>query len=379
MAKGSVRRYGAGWRYVIELGIDPGTGRRLQATKAGFATKREADEAMRKASVDALKGDRVSPDRQRLGAYLDSWLETVESRLRPTTFASYEVAVARIKRHLGAVPLQALKPLEIERFYGKLAKSAGGRVERLSAKSIRNTHVVLRRALADAERLGLVNRNPAAAARPPVPGRVEQLTWSAEELQLFFESLRGDRLEPLFLLIATTGMRRGEALGLRWRDIDFDGASASVVQTNTTVKGEPIISATKTNKSRRNVALGARALDALRAHRTQQREERLLAGPAWRTENELVFTDEIGDMLHPDKITRYFERKQREAGLSEIRLHDLRHSYATLALKAGIHPKVVSERLGHATVGVTLDLYSHVTKGMDAEAAEAVERRMFGI
>jgi integrase len=173
-------------------------------------------------------------------------------------------------------------------------------------------------------------------------------------------------------------MRRGEVLGLRWEDVDFDGRALSIVQTLTTVSNRLHIGPPKTGKSRRRVSVDSVTLEALKAHRTHQLEERLAAADVWSNEGDLVFTDELGGPAHPDRFSKSFDRIVRDAELPRIRLHDLRHSYATLALKAGVHPKIVSERLGHSTIAITLDLYSHVAQGLDADAAELVASRIYG-
>ena len=277
------------------------------------------------------------------------------------------MATTRIKSGLGRSKLQALAPLQLEHFYAELLASGGRTGKPLSPKTVRNTHTVLRKALADAERLGLVGRNPAAAAKPPADSRVEQSTWSSDELRMFLDFVRTDRLHAAYVLLATTGMRRGEVLGLRWSDIDVDAAQLAVSNTLTTVGTEIVTGPPKTARSRRHIFLDDGTLAVLREHRRRQNEERLSVGPAWSGSIDYVFTDELGEPVHPDAFSRSFRRRVAEANLPSIRLHDLRHSYATLALKAGVHPKVVSERLGHATIGVTLDLYSHVTPSIARE------------
>jgi integrase len=300
-----------------------------------------------------------------------------QHRLRPKTMHSYKLAVARIRSRLGRVPVQAHTPLQLERFYADLMREGGSRGQPLSSKTVRNSHVVLRKALADAERLGLVSRNPAASARPPSSSRRELATWSSEDLRELFTAIRGERIYPALVVVATTGMRRSEVLGLRWRDVDLDAAQVSVVQTLTAVNGEPVIGPTKTSHSRRRVYLDPQTVNVLREHRRRQREERLVAGQAWHGSTDLVFRDEAGGLVHPDWLTREFRRLVIASGLPSIRLHDLRHTYATLALKAGVHPKVVSDRLGHATVGITVDLYSHVTPAIARDAADVVAQSIF--
>jgi integrase len=353
------------------------TGRRRQKSKGGFRTRKAAEAALRElvASVDA--GKYVERSTRTVGDYLDEWLEVVRPRLRPTSVNSYRQAVGHIKGRVGAVPLQSLQPLEVESLYTDLLASGGARGRPLSPKTVRNIHVVLRKALADAERLGLVVRNAAAAAKPPVPSKHEHTTWTAEQLARFLTSVEDERLAAAFVLLATTGMRRGEALGLRWRDLDLDAGRLSIVQTITTVREEMVITPPKTARSRRLVSLDPGTVAALRDHRRRQNEERLRVGESWSGEREFVFTNEIGEPVHPSALSRLFVSSVRKAGLPKIRLHDLRHTYATVALAAGVHPKIVSERLGHATIAVTLDLDSHVTPAIDAEAAALVASKIF--
>ncbi len=377
MARGSVFQRNGSYGYRIDLEPDPATGKRRQSSRQGFRTKREAETALRTAMHDVAQGMGVNRSSLDLGTFVDDWLETQRQQLKETTWASYRVAVERIKPALGRRKLKALAPLDIETFYSDLAETGSRAGKPLSAKSVRNTHVVLRKALADAERLGLAPRNAAAAAKPPVVDPVEHQTWDSDQVVQFFEHVNDDRFFAAYVLAATTGMRRGEVLGLRWPDVDLDAGQLAVRQTVTTVSYQPVITTPKTERSRRVVYLDEHTVDVLRAHRRRQVEERKAAGPAWFDEHDLVFRDDLGDVVNPDWFSREFARQVKASGLPKIRFHDLRHSYATLALKAGVHPKVVSERLGHATVGVTLDLYSHVTPAIARDAADAVASRLF--
>ena len=378
MARGSVFKRNGRYGIRVDLGPDPRTGERRQSSRQGFRTKREAETALDEALGSLRAGTAVGRTTSTVGEFLDEWLAGERPRLKETTWSSYDTAVNRIKANLAMVKLQALTPRDIERFYRALSESGGRGARPLAPKTVRNTHVVLRKALADAERLGIIGRNPATVARPPIPQRVERPIWTSDDLRTFFEFLADDRLLALYVLLATTGMRRGEVLGLRWTDLDLDARELHVVQTLTTVRYRPVFSTPKTKRSRRMVYLDVQTVAALRAHRQGQRQERLVAGAARDTATDMVFADELGRPLHPDRITREFAIKSMSAGLSRIRLHDLRHTYATLALKSGVHPKIVSERLGHATVGVTLDLYSHVTPALGRDAADSIAAIIFG-
>ena len=238
----------------------------------------------------------------------------------------------------------------------------------------RYVHTILRRALHDAVKWGLVMRNAADAAEPPRPKatRAKPLrTWTAAELRAFLASVESERLHPLYVVLATTGMRRGEALGAYWPDLDLDAATWSVRHTLVAVNHEIVESTPKTDHGRRSLALDAGSVRALRAWRKRQLEERLAWGPAW-TDSGRVFTREDGTDLHPERVSEQFDRLVRRAGLPRIRLHDLRHGWASLALAAGVHVKVVSERLGHGSIAITADTYSHAIPALQADAAELV-------
>jgi integrase len=273
---------------------------------------------------------------------------------------------------LGGLPLQGLMPTHLNKLYGDL-RTAGR-----APKTIRNIHGVLSKALADAERWGLVGRNAACLADVPAIARPKLRVWSPEQTRAFLAAVANDRLFAAWLLAATTGMRRGELLGLRWEDIDLDTGVVRVAQArvragNQVVAGEP-----KTARGRRTIALDPTTVAALRQHRKRQTEERLAAGPDY-ADSGLAFTMPGGTPIHPNRFSLWFRRHVRAAGLPAIRLHDMRHSYATAGLAAGVPPKVMSERLGHATVAFTLDTYTSALPAMDKSAADVVAGLILGI
>ena len=192
--------------------------------------------------------------------------------------------------------------------------------------------------------------------------------WTPQQARTFLAAVEGDRFYALWVLLLTTGMRRGELAGLRWCDVDLDARVLSVVRTRVSVAYSVCESDPKTRSSRRTITLDARVVGVLRAHRRRQLEERLAWGGAW-TDTGYVFTREDGWPMHPERISVLFSRLVEIAGVPKIRLHDLRHTSASLALASGVHPKVVGERLGHSSISVTLDLYSHVMPSLQAEAA----------
>ena len=295
-----------------------------------------------------------------------------------STYRSYVQHVTwHILPHLGEVPLQVLCGSQINALYGKLAsRGRRGGESGLSSLTIRHVHAVLHRALKDAVRWGVLTRNPIAAADPPrIASTREMKTWSAEQLEAFLTFTKDDRLHALWQLLALSGMRRGEACGLRWCDCDLDEGRIAVRRALVPIAHTVLVSEPKTARGKRSIALDERTVAVLRAHAARQLSERQ-AAKDW-TESGLVFTRSDGRALPPNSVSRWFVRAVRKAKLPEIRLHDLRHTHATLALRAGIHPKVVSERLGHATVAITLDTYSHAIPALQEEAAERIAGLVF--
>jgi integrase len=225
-------------------------------------------------------------------------------------------------------------------------------------------------------RWGFVIRNVAAVADAPKVVRREMNTWTAEETRAFLQFIADDSLSMAFILAATTGMRRGEILGLRWRDVDLDLARLTVVQTLTSVNYKLYFGQPKTNRGRRSIPLDPTTVMFLRQHRARQNANRLVMGADW-TYLDLVMTKPDGTPVHPDTVSDTFDRRVRACGLRKIRLHDLRHTYATLALGSGVPVKVVSEVLGHSSSAFTMDIYGHVTPVMMEDLARTVGALMF--
>lgn len=236
---------------------------------------------------------------------------------------------------------------------------------------------MLHKALKDAVRWGHLVENPAHHADPPVVRRAPMSIWNPDQMRTFLTCVRDDRLYAAWFLLVTTGMRRGEVLGLRWGEVDFTRGRLAVVRALVAVRGRVVASEPKTAKGRRQLALDPGTVAALRAHRVRQLEERMAAGPAW-TEEARVFCKLDGTAIHPDRMYDRFHQLVGAIPVPPIRIHDIRHSYASAALAAGVPAKVVSERLGHANVTITLDNYSHVLPGLQEEAATRVADLIFG-
>jgi len=406
--QGHIRQRTSSWEYIVDIGsaaaqrcercnrrywierrpleICPTCGGQLRETeerrravKGGYATRKECAAALR-TIITAVDEQRfVAPSRISVRAYLsDEWLPAIRSTIRPSTYYSYVQHVeCHIVPHIGNLQLQQLCGASINALYATLAESGRrGGLSGLSPTSIRHVHAVLHRACKDAVRWNRLARNPVAAADPPrLHSAAEMTTWSAEQLAAFLASVREDRLHALWHTLALTGMRRGEALGLRWEDVDLEHARLSVRRALIPAGREVIFSEPKTARGRRAIALDVETVEVLKGQAARQLAEQ--AGNETWIDSGYVFTKENGEALHPEDVTRYFRSAVRQAMLPKIRLHDLRHTHATLALCAGIHPKVVSERLGHATVSFTLDVYSHAIPAMQEEAAAKIAGLLF--
>jgi integrase len=354
-----------GKRYAVRLDLGRGPdGKRVFKYHSGYATKRAAQQARTELLGALDRASYVPPDKTTVADYLrGQWLPVVQTRLRPGTWVEYRrKAETHLIPAIGQVPLQQLTTAMLNALYKQLL--AGG----TGTRTVQYVHATIRKALNDAVRWGLLVRNPAHYAAVPRPRRAEMRTWTADQLRWFLADVRGDRLYAAWRLAALTGMRRGEVLGLRWADLDLDAGWLSVRKTLVVVDNHPQVSEPKTARGRRRVALDPDTIAALRGHHAAQAAERLAAGPAW-AHTDLVFSRHDGAPLHPEYVRRQFDRLLRRHELPRIRLHDLRHTHATLALQTGVHPKVVSERLGHATVAMTLDVYSHVIPALQQDAA----------
>jgi integrase len=311
----------------------------------------------------------IVDEKQTVTQFLDAWLESIESTVRPGTLSTYQILLKKhVNPFVGNVALSRLEPLHLQRLYRDRLDYG------LSAQSVRKIHAVIHAALERAIKWGLLLRNVAHLTTPPRDERYEFRTLSQSEARSLLSAARGNRLEALYWLAITTGMRQGELLALRWRDVNFETGSLCIRGTLTLRNGRKAVSEPKTPGSRRQVAVGEQVKDVLRAHRARQAEERLAKGDAW-IEKDYVFANQQGNPIEPTNLRRRsFYPLLEKAGIESIRFHDLRHTAATLLLGEAIHPKIVSERLGHSSVSITLDLYSHVTPTMQRQAAYAMDR-----
>ncbi len=322
---------------------------------------------------DQLKADQhaqqqglpIVVERQTVAEFMTRWLEdSAHPRVRPKTYDSYaQIVRLYIEPEVGHIQLSKLSPQEIQQLLNKMLKKG------LSPRTVRYCLAVLRMALGRAYKWSLVPRNVALLVDPPRSRRYEMRSLSPEEARTFLNTVKGDRLEALYSVALALGLRQGEALGLRWEDIDMDKCTLKVRYALQRIDGKPQLVEPKTQKSRRTIYMPQVTVTALHAHRVRQLEERLAAGTRWK-ESGLVFTSTIGTPLDPRNAFRLFQEALQRAGLPHIRFHDLRHTCASLLLAQEVHPRVVMETLGHSQISLTMDTYSHVIPALQRDAAD---------
>jgi integrase len=375
MAQGSIRKHvrEGGIRYEVVVDLGPGPdGKRRQRSKS-FKTKKEAQAHLAAWRVEIDKGAAVDRSQQTVAQLLVYWLDTyARHNVRAKTLEDYERTIrVHIIPALGVVPVQKLTPDQLQSFYSdKLAAGCGKRTVELC-------HLRLSQALKMAVELGFVARNVAQAVKPPRARAREMQTWDAAEVQRFLQEVAQSPYGPIWAVVLATGMRRGEVLGLRWQDVDFERRVLHVRQSVTPVGGAAQIGPTKNNRRRDIHAIHPSVLAALREHKAAQNERRLLLGAAWH-DHDLVFPTSIGTPINPNNLVRDYNRLVERAGVRRIRIHDQRHTHASLMLQMGIDVKVVSERLGHARTSTTMDIYAHVTSRQHVEAGDRIGAAIFG-
>lgn len=376
--RGSIQKRTKGsWRLVFDLERDS-TGRRRQKAVTFRGTKRDAEAELNRILAEIKNGGFVDPGNVTVADYLDQWLNHVSTKTAAKTHERYaEIVRLGLAPHLGTIKLAKLRPLDIQGLYAEALKS--GRMRRtggLSARSVLHYHRILSQALKQAVKWRLLPRNPADAVEPPRPEQKEMVALDENQTAILIEKVKGTPLYIPVILAVTTGMRRGEVLGLRWCDVDLDRGALSVTQTLEKTREAGLrFKQPKTRKSRRTISLPSITVDALRRHRAAQAELYLRLGIGW-DDSGLVCTKGAGDPINPNTLTSSFAACVRDMDIPRVRFHDLRHTHATQLLKEGVHPKVAQERLGHATIAVTLDLYSHVMPGMQEDAAARVDRAL---
>ncbi len=353
------------WEARYTAGYDPGTGKQIQRSVTG-KTQKEVAQKLKAVTAALDAGTYIAPSKMTVGEWLDIWQRDYLGGVKPRTVDTYKALVrVRIRPALGAIRLEALNAHTIQQFYNGLP---------LSPKSVKNVHGVLHRALAKAVRIGYIRFNPADACELPRIERKELRPLDEKETRAFLAAIQGHRFETLYKVTLFTGLREGEVLGLKWDRVDFQRGTLLInrqLQQPRQGNRDYFLASTKSGRAR-TVTPAPWVMDLLKHHRADQAKQRLKMGSLWAGE-DYVFTDELGCHLTQPAVYHAYKKVVAAIGRSDARFHDLRHSYAVAAIRAGDDIKTVQGNLGHATASFTLDVYGHVTDQMKQDSAARMD------
>jgi integrase len=385
--RGSVKKRagksGVSYQVRVEYPPDPATGKRVQRSET-YPTEDLAEKRLAEWLVDLHKGTAVDPAKMTVGEYLDFWLVThAKPNVRASTLIRYQNHLRQLTPRLGHHRLGKLTKTHIQVALAAMAADGNRRPRRggatgLAPATVRSVYQTLNQAMKRAVEWGYIAVNPASVVRPGRAPRPDLHVWDTEQLRHFLHETRDDCVwGPIWLLTISTGLRRGELMGLGWQQVDLRRGRLHVTRTLYNIhQGQPVFHLPKTERGRRVVPIDSYCVAALAAHQQTQRLRRQQLGDAWR-DHDLVFTVGHGGPIRANNVSARFQRLAKAAGLPVIRFHDLRHSHATMLLRDGVPVKIVSERLGHESISLTLDVYSHVLPDMQQMAVDAIALSLF--
>lgn len=372
--RGHIRKRGSTYSIVVDIGIDPSTGKRRQKWFSGCKTEQEAEQAMAKVITQVYEGTLLLPSDMTLKDYLEMWIDKKKNKLSPSSVSGY---LTIINKHLipslGYIKLKDLKPFIMDDYYDT-------KLETLSGRTVLHHHRMLNKAMVDAiKKYRLISLNPLDGVEAPKAAKYKASVLNTEEIQLLFKALEGDYLEVPIKAMLFLGLRRGELLALKWDDIDYYNKTITI-QRNLIRGGdkgtELILKEPKTEESTRTIVLSDNIIEILEAYKKAQEKLIKKQGEIYKDEG-FIFCNEDGSNINPASFSHRFKYFIDKNNLKQIRLHDLRHTNATMMLLSKVPAKVASERLGHSNVSITLDLYSHVLDEMKQEATNKIDDILF--
>jgi integrase len=380
MTAGNITRRGKhSWRLKFEGGErEPVTGKRRTRYVTVRGTKKEAQAELIRLLSAVNDGTAVDPSKVTVAEYIHGWLEGARGLSGKTLERYRELAARQIIPHLGTIPLQKLRPAQIQGWHAMLLRAGGAGGRPLSARTVAHCHRLLHTALARALNGELVSRNVATIVRPPTVTAHEAQILTAPQITEVFARLEGRALLPIVTVALGTGMRRGELCGLRWGSLDLDAGAIRVEKSMEETRAGLREKSPKSRYGRRTIAVSASVVDALRAHRLRRTELRLAMGAGRIEPDDLVFTMPDGRALSPDNLSRDWRRTVLALKLPRVPFHALRHSHASALIAAGVDVLTISRRLGHATPAFTLTVYGHLFGDTDRAAAQAIETALRG-
>lgn len=369
--KGYVRKRGKVYAYTVDIGKDPITGKRKQKSKSGFKTKKEAQSALAELIASVEKGTYVEKRKTKFREFAEEFLYKIyKNKVKPSTFERTETVMKfHVFPFVKEMDIQDINAFLVHDFLEEKRK------EDYSSSYIHRINETIKMVLRAAFKQGVIEKDIAASIDNPRIERKEMNVWTIQQVKDFLRQAKHSRYYVVFFLAAYTGMRKGEILGLQWDDVDFDKRTIRVNKTLYKVKNEFVLAEPKTTSSIRHIYMDDDILRALRKHKVQQNLEKMRYGGVYQDHN-LVFPKEDGTFLTPSAVNCTFLKYLKRFNLPRIRFHDLRHTHATILLEMGVHPKVVSDRLGHKSIKTTLDIYSHVSTSLQKDLSEQFSKVM---
>ncbi|MFE3973147.1 MULTISPECIES: tyrosine-type recombinase/integrase [unclassified Peribacillus] len=368
--KGYVRKRGNKWSYTVDVGKDPITGTRKQKTKSGFKTKKEAENALNQLVYELNKGEWIAPKEILLGEFAEEWLKSYRHQLRDTTAEQYENKIRNwIGPLIGMYKVQELKPIHAQVFSGKLLES-------LNENTAHKVYSITKLIINHAVNLELINKNPFNNLSLVREQKRKVVTWSFDELEHFLKVVKNHHTfyYRIFVTAAYTGIRKGELLALTKDDIDWEKKRIRISKSVSETKKGVQLGELKTPSSHRNVAVDDFLISILKEQVIKNNEMKLKLSDSYN-DQQLIFCHEDGVIFRPSSLNRIFGRYIERSGSPKIRFHDLRHTHASLLLELGVNPKIVSDRLGHSSIKITLDTYSHVSLDLQSDVADVFSKR----
>lgn len=369
--KGYVRKRGNSWSFTVDVGKDPRTGKRKQKTQSGFKTKKEAQNALAEMVTHVDKGIYIESSKRKFKEFTLEYIENIY--YAKVKASSYEAAINIINNQIlpwfGDVELDKIDQFLVHQFYREKKESG------LSSSYIQRMHELIRMLLRVAFKWELIKKDVAALIEPPRIEKKQMSVWNVEQVNEYLKFTKHSRYHPVFFLAAYTGMRKGEIIALHWDDIDFEAKTISVNKTLYKISSGFLLQEPKTKSSVRTIYMDEDIERVLKKQKVKQNLEKLKNGGVYEDKN-LVFAQETGGYILPSAVNGLFGRFIKQAGMPHIRFHDLRHTHATILLGMGVNPKIVSERLGHSSVQMTLDTYSHVMPSMKKDLSEQFSKVM---
>ena len=365
------------WEARYTVGFDPGTGKQVQKSVSG-KTQKEVAQKLKELTAALDAGTYIAPSKVTVGQWLDVWQQDYLVNVRPSTVTSYEATIRNhIKPRIGAIRLESLTTHDIQEFYNSLRTPSENR-KALSAKTIKNIHGILHHALQQAMLNNYIRTNPSNSCVIPRATKKKVKPLNEYQIADFLKAIKGHKYESMFLVALFTGIRQGEVCGLQWGCVDFDDGTILIDKQLQSLRGKTRGDSEKyslvptKNGKERTITAAPYVMELLWKTKQSQNANRKLWGKAFQ-ENDLVFTDELGNRITPQALYRAFKIIVTELGMPMVRFHDLRHSYAVISLKSGDDVKTVQENLGHATSAFTLDVYGHVTEKMKKDSADRMQ------